>query len=195
MPGTFSRPLRISDPDMHHGMCVTHVPWYMPGSLSSGFLRSRCREKRSRHSRRMRKLQFYYLTRGPFEWMRIWCNLTAVLFRYRCVNELEQCHLRKTQCHRHNNVGKHGSPLSPNRVPPTCHWLPGHWTVNSLPHWEMRIWLSVSNKKKDFISGYNPANLLLNACQGISLMNNRYWARQWPSAVSQQAITCYATIY
>ena len=25
-----------SDPDMHHGTCVTHVPWYMPGSLTSG---------------------------------------------------------------------------------------------------------------------------------------------------------------
>ena len=26
MPGTFSPPLRVSDPDMHHGTCVTHVP-------------------------------------------------------------------------------------------------------------------------------------------------------------------------
>ena len=32
MPGTFSSPLRVSDPDMHHGACVTHVPWCMPGS-------------------------------------------------------------------------------------------------------------------------------------------------------------------
>ena len=38
MPGTFSPPLRISDPDMHHGTCMTHVPWCMPGSLTSGFL-------------------------------------------------------------------------------------------------------------------------------------------------------------
>ena len=41
MPGTFSPPLRVSDPDMHHGTCVTHVPWYMPGSLTNGFLWSR----------------------------------------------------------------------------------------------------------------------------------------------------------
>ena len=27
MPGTFSPPPRVSDPDMHHGTCVTHVPW------------------------------------------------------------------------------------------------------------------------------------------------------------------------
>ena len=26
MPGAFPPPPRVSDPDMHHGMCVTHVP-------------------------------------------------------------------------------------------------------------------------------------------------------------------------
>ena len=36
MPGTFSAPPRASDPDMHHGTCVTHVPWCMSGSLTSG---------------------------------------------------------------------------------------------------------------------------------------------------------------
>ena len=54
MPGTFSPPPRVSDPDMHHGTCVTHVPWCMPGSLTSGFLWSQWQEKRFRHSRRMR---------------------------------------------------------------------------------------------------------------------------------------------
>ena len=38
MPGTFFPPPRVSDPDMHHGTCVMHVPWCMPGSLTSGFL-------------------------------------------------------------------------------------------------------------------------------------------------------------
>ena len=41
MPGTFSPPPRVSHPDMHHGTCVTHMPWCMPGSLTSGFLLSR----------------------------------------------------------------------------------------------------------------------------------------------------------
>ena len=41
MPGTFSPPPRVSDPDMHHGTCVAHVPWCMPGSLTSSFLWSR----------------------------------------------------------------------------------------------------------------------------------------------------------
>ena len=38
MPGTFSPSSQVSDPDMHHGTCVTHVPWCMSGSLTSGFL-------------------------------------------------------------------------------------------------------------------------------------------------------------
>ena len=58
MPGTFSPPPRFDDPDMHHDTCVTHVPWCMSGSLTSGFLWSRWRGKRSRHSRRMRNPLF-----------------------------------------------------------------------------------------------------------------------------------------
>ena len=34
----FFPPPRVSDPDMHHGTCVTDVPWCMPASLTSGFL-------------------------------------------------------------------------------------------------------------------------------------------------------------
>ena len=41
----------------HHGTCVTHVPWCIPGSLTSCFLWSRWREKRSWHSRRLRNPQ------------------------------------------------------------------------------------------------------------------------------------------
>ena len=43
MWGTFTPPPRVCDPDMHHGSCVTHVPWCMPGSLTSSFLWSRWR--------------------------------------------------------------------------------------------------------------------------------------------------------
>ena len=53
MPGAFSSPLRVSDPNMHHDTPVTHVPWCMLGSLISGFLWIRWREKCSWHSRRM----------------------------------------------------------------------------------------------------------------------------------------------
>ena len=65
MPETFSSPQRVNDPDMHHGTCVTHVPWCVPGSLTSGLLWSRWRGKRSRHSRRMRNPQFYVFGKRP----------------------------------------------------------------------------------------------------------------------------------
>ena len=65
MPGTFSSPPWVSDPDMHHGTCVTHVPWCMPRLLTSGFLWSRWWGKRSRHSRCMRNPQFYLSGKRP----------------------------------------------------------------------------------------------------------------------------------
>ena len=65
MPRAFSPPPRVSDPDMHHNTCVTHVPWCMPGSLTSGFLWSWWRGKYSRHSRRMHNPQFYVSGKRP----------------------------------------------------------------------------------------------------------------------------------
>ena len=59
IPGTFSPPRLhrkplVSDPGMHHGTCVSHVPWCM-----SGLLTRYGGKKRSRHSRRMRNPQLY----------------------------------------------------------------------------------------------------------------------------------------
>ena len=34
--GRLQRKLLVSDLDMHHGTCVTHVPWCMSGSLTYG---------------------------------------------------------------------------------------------------------------------------------------------------------------
>ena len=65
MPGTFSPPPRVSDTDMNHGTCVTHVPWCMSGSLTRGFLQRRRRGKHSRQSLRMRKPQFYVSGKKP----------------------------------------------------------------------------------------------------------------------------------
>ena len=56
----FQRKLQVSDPGMHHGTCVTHVSWCMSGSLTRAG-----GEKRSRHSRRMRNLQFYISGKRP----------------------------------------------------------------------------------------------------------------------------------
>ena len=69
MPGTFSPPLQVSDPDMHH------VPHCMPESLTSGFLWSRWRGKRSRHSWRMRNPQFYVSGKRPKQPMSPWNDL------------------------------------------------------------------------------------------------------------------------
>ena len=71
MPGTFSPPPWISDPDMHHGTCVTHVPRCMPGSLTSGFLWTQWRGKRSRHSGCMRNPQFYVSGKRPVKSPRV----------------------------------------------------------------------------------------------------------------------------
>ena len=93
----FSPPPRVSDPDMHHGTCVTHVPWCMPGSLTSSFLLNQWRGKRSRHSRRMRNPQLYLSGKRPIDrdtlerdisfgnqrWLivRYMCNLWSILLR------------------------------------------------------------------------------------------------------------------
>ena len=70
MPGTFTPPPRFSDPDMHHGTCVTtcvtHVSWCMP--LNRGFLWSWWRGKRSRNSRRTRNPQCYVSGKRPMRW-------------------------------------------------------------------------------------------------------------------------------
>ena len=54
------RKLLVSDPGMHHGTCVTHVPWWMSGWLISGGVEnipsipSACATR-----------NFTYLARGP----------------------------------------------------------------------------------------------------------------------------------
>ena len=52
----------ISDPGMHHGTCVTHVPLWISGSLTRGG-----GGKRYRQSRRMRNSQFYVYGKRPMK--------------------------------------------------------------------------------------------------------------------------------
>ena len=61
IPEMFSSPPRVSDPDK------AHVPWCMPGSLTSRSLWSQLRGKRSRHSRRMRNPQFDISSKRPID--------------------------------------------------------------------------------------------------------------------------------
>ena len=83
MPGMFPPPPRVSDPDMHHGACETHVPWCMPGSLTSRFLRNRWRGKRSPHSRRMRNPQFY-VSGEMITLIRLWTHIKHLFARSSC---------------------------------------------------------------------------------------------------------------
>ena len=69
IPGTLFPPPRVRDPDMHRGRCVTHLPWCMPGSLTSGFLWSLWRGKRSLHSWHMRNPQLYVSSKRTMKGM------------------------------------------------------------------------------------------------------------------------------
>ena len=62
-------------PDMHHGMRMMHVPWCMPGSLTSCYLWNRWQGKCYRHYRRMRNPQFYVSGKRPIAQMEFCCFL------------------------------------------------------------------------------------------------------------------------
>ena len=82
MPETLSPPPWVSDPYMHHCTCVTHVPWCMPGSLTSGFLWSRWRGYVRGIPGACTTRNFTHLVRGPWsdKIMHIW--ITHTFFSY-----------------------------------------------------------------------------------------------------------------
>ena len=57
---------RVSNTDMHDIMCVTHVPWCMPRSLTSGFLISRLRGNVPGIPGECATRNFTNLVRGPW---------------------------------------------------------------------------------------------------------------------------------
>ena len=65
MPETFPPPTRVSDPDMHHGTCVTHVLWCLPGSLISRLRLCRWRENVLGIPDACATRNVTYLARGP----------------------------------------------------------------------------------------------------------------------------------
>ena len=81
----FLPPPRISDPDMHRGTCVTHMPWCMPGSLTSGFLWSWWRGYVLDITGACATHNFTYLVRGP------WCQLFRRHWLHRRLS-LELCY-------------------------------------------------------------------------------------------------------
>ena len=61
-----------------HRKCRERFPWGIPGSLTSDFVWSRWRRKRSRHSRRMRNPQFYVSGKRPTNTIRYIENYKGV---------------------------------------------------------------------------------------------------------------------
>ena len=109
MPGTFSPPPRVSDPDMHHGTCVTHVPWCMPGSLTSGFLWSQWWGKRPRHSRRMHNPQFCVSGKRPMAhaFVVLLCygtGLTTVPVMHAWKKQINHSHIFHNDCYTTNLI-------------------------------------------------------------------------------------------
>ena len=68
---------RVIDPGMHHGTCISHVPWCM----TVGITNPRWRGKRSRHSRGMHNSQFYVSAKRP-----IVDPYPSVSFHWHCDN-------------------------------------------------------------------------------------------------------------
>ena len=74
MPGTFSPSPQVSDLGMHHGTCVTHVPWCMPGSLTNGFLWNRRRGKTFPAFPAHARPQFCISGKRPMHWQSLLNN-------------------------------------------------------------------------------------------------------------------------
>ena len=66
--------------------CMAHVPWCMPRSLTVGFIWSRWRGKRSRHSRRMRNPQFCVSGKRPMVITKFWSRtLEGLILNITCI--------------------------------------------------------------------------------------------------------------
>ena len=55
---------------MHHGTCVTHVPWCKPGSLTNGFLWSRWRRQDFCHWKIISEMTTYMYQCSDLHWGR-----------------------------------------------------------------------------------------------------------------------------
>ena len=64
--GNVSPPPGVSHPYMHHGTRVKHVPWFIAGSLTSGFLWSRLRGNVPSILGACATRKFMYLVRGRY---------------------------------------------------------------------------------------------------------------------------------
>ena len=137
MPGTFYPPPQVSDPDMHHGTCVTHLSWCMPGPLTDGFLWRRWRGKPYRHSRRMRSPPFYVSGKRPME------PFVA------CIKKLNKSFYTRPTLERRKTLG-HLRSINPNTIihfanqSQTCQLLKS-WKKNFQTFHEKKLWKVVQS--------------------------------------------------
>ena len=103
MPGTFSPPPQVSDPDINHGTCVTHVPWCMPGSLTSVFFWSRWRGKRFRHSRRMHNTKFCVSGKRPIERSPVQVAMNGTYFLSSCISRGDIFYRKDARVKKHDS--------------------------------------------------------------------------------------------
>ena len=78
----------VNDPGMHHGTCVTHVPWCMSGSLFRGG-----GENVPGIPNASATPNFRYLARGP--WPRVW---KLIYIYYITPTLIGQTHARNDPC-------------------------------------------------------------------------------------------------
>ena len=106
MPGTFFPPPRVSNPDMHHDTCVTHVPWCRPGSLTCGFLWSRWGGNLPGIPGACTTRNFTYQVRGPwYLWLLHWHWVAGVSYvklkdmgKMNSWNTTKACNKRRRPC-------------------------------------------------------------------------------------------------
>ena len=84
----------VSDPDMHHGTCVTHVPWCLSGSLNCGG-----GENVTGIFQRMRPRNFTYLVRNPLNWIPM-VRITTIVVRRPPSDYFRQCWFIAIRRHR-----------------------------------------------------------------------------------------------
>ena len=83
----------VSDPGMHHGTCVTHVPWCMSGSLNPGG-----RENVPGIPGACTTRNFMYLVRDPYNNTMLWHRKAIKLCKHFIIKCYKTIHLYKYLC-------------------------------------------------------------------------------------------------
>ena len=103
LAGTYYPSPRVTNPDMRHDTCVTHVQWCMPRSLTGGFLWSRWRGNVPGNPGACTTRNVSYLIRGPwYDKFMLWILIPRLL--------INQINLRNIY-------------LNPFKVVVLSHWL------------------------------------------------------------------------